>query len=163
MIKNISSSIRSRRKGGWEDAMRRLASFSKCLLNFDIDGREVSDKSGGAELTMFKVAFILNVDGGKTTPKRFKLKHPELAAARGIYELRAENFTKYELQKWEKTRSDACRRYLTMTAGKTLGVCDGTPPSQFGGYSSEIFRPVLTVPEFGSLKELNLKLDVMGA
>ena len=111
---------------------------------------------------MFKVAFILNIGNGKTSPKRFKLKHPELAAWNGVYELRAENFTKCELQKWAKTRSDACRRYLTMTAGKTLGVCDATP-AQFGGYSSEIFRPVLTVPEFGSLKELNLKLDIMGA
>ena len=142
--------------------MRRLASFSGCLVRFDIRGQEVFDGNEGTECFVFKAEFVLRVISGKTFPRKFKIKNPGFADVTGHYALRSENFTRYEPQNYSKTRSDACRRYLEMVAGKTLGFCDATPPSA-AGYSEEIFRPVLTVPEFGSLKELNLKLDVMGA
>ena len=143
--------------------MRRLASFSKCLMRFDIQGSEAFDENMGIEYFEFKAAFVLSVISGKTFPRKFKLKNPSYADIEGYYALRSENFTRYEPQDYSKTKSDACRRYLEMVAGTTLGVCDIKPPPRRGGYAEEIFRPILTVPEFGSLKELNLKLDVMGA
>lgn len=160
MERDISAIIKSRRRGGWEDAMRRLASFSKCLLRFKVTGVEISDMSGGGELMLYKAEFSLNVKSGKTYPKKFRLMHPDFAKKDGAYALKARNYTEFETE-YAETRPKACERYLKMVAGQELGVCDAAPnPS---GYMEEIFRPVLTVPKFSSLKELNIKLEVMGA
>lgn len=157
----------------WENAMNRLAAFSKCgvYIRSTVDSlRAAPGTMDTFERSIFHVGLGFALRGLTVEPIGIKLSYDASmscspADAGQIVLLWRSNFGKQWSVARGRTVESACRTYLTMNAGETMGVSDTKPilVQDSTGYQQEIFHPVVRIPEFQSLDELSLKLTAMGA
>lgn len=166
------------RRNGWESALRRIAARSKCYMYVRSDTEQMiecrpGEKTPGPNGAIsYFVALGYIVSKNIAYPMMSRLKygtcqdgfHRKWKDSEGKMQLLARrNF--YEITGGESKKSleEACQKFLEANTGFTLGISLVKKPNPRTGYSEEVFLPVAEIPGFGSLQELNLKLDSMGA
>jgi len=151
------------RRNGWYAALSRIATASNCYVYVWSQSEETfSGEDLRTRSKWFRVGLGVVVSRNMASPLGVRLYSSDFRSKRNtVVLLWTSNFGRDNALAGGHTVETACRKYLEMNAGRTMGICDYMK-NRRSGYIEERFVPTAKIPEFGSLAELNLRLDAEG-